>query len=376
MLKILFLTTAHSYDDDRIFHHQAKELVSQGHTVKICSLSSDYAGQLDGVEIESHHLLNESTTSKLEFFRKVCAGFTPDRIICSEPLAVIAARRATRNSNAIIFYDVTEWYPSARMIKPYPKFLKPLHALRFLVIQIYVGAVSDRFIFGEPSKMFPLSFIFPFKKKLLLPYYPAPGYITEKINVLSGKSITLAYTGTFSREKGIDHFFNAAAELRRRRPDLKINILLVGSTKNEAGKAYFDALLKKYKWENIKILQPVSLESFTASLTDADVCFDLRPVTFENHHCLPIKIFYYAAAGKPVIYSDLKATRKGVSVSDFGYLVNPEDSAAIASHIETWLDNPIIYHRYAVNARAAFHKKYNWDLIKTSFTDFVINSKH
>jgi len=376
MLKILFLTTAHSYNDDRIFHHQAKELRSQGHRVKVSSLSSDYAGQLEGVEIESRHILNSGTASKLEYFRKVCEGFNPDRIICSEPLAVIAAYRYTKKHCATVIYDITEWYPSARMVAPYPDLLKPLHALRFLLIHIYAGAVSDLFIFGESSKKFPLSRIFPFKRKLLLPYYPAPGYIIEKINVLSRDRITLAYTGTFSREKGIENFFNAAAELRTRRPNLRINILLVGSSASEDGKTYFDRLLQKYQWENIRILQPVSLESFTESLTDADVCFDLRPVTFENHHCLPIKIFYYAAAGKPVIYSDLKATRKGVDVLDFGYLVNPEDSVAIASHIERWLDNPMEYNRYAHNARKSFQKKYNWDRIKASFKEFVINGKN
>lgn len=375
MHKILFLTTAHSYNDDRIFHHQAKELASLGHKVKICSLSSDFFGAAEGVEIESHQILNESAAVKLDYFSKICAGFNPDRIICSEPLAVVAARCATRKSKAIIIYDITEWYPSARMVAPYPNLLKPLHSVKFLLIQIYAGALSDRFIFGERSKMFPLSWIFPFKKKLLLPYYPAQRYITEKVNKLCRDSITLAYTGTFSKEKGIHHFFNAASELRTRQPNLKINILLIGSSKNNKDKAYLDAVLQKHRWDNIQILQPVSLESFTESLTDADICFDLRPITFENHHCLPIKIFYYAATGKPVIYSDLKATRKGVNVSDFGYLVNPEDSAAIAGHIETWLDNPMLYNRHALNARESFLKKYNWDLIKNSFTEFVINSK-
>ena len=376
MLKILFLTTAHQYDDDRILHHQAKELISQGHKVKICSLSSNYLGEIEGVEIESQAILNESATGKLEYLRKLCARFNPDRIICSEPLAVIAAWLATRKSKAITVYDVTEWYPSTRMVATYPTLLKPFHALRFFLIQLFAGAVSDRYIFGEPSKKFPLSYIFPFKKKILLPYYPMKRYITEKINVLRRDSITLAYTGTFSKEKGIEHFFNAASELRTRRSSLKLNILLVGSAKGKEGEAYFDFILKKYHWENIQILPPVRLESFTESLTEADVCFDLRPITFENDHCLPIKIFYYAAAGKPVIYSNLKATRNAVDVGKFGWLVNPEDSAAIASHIESYLDSPNIYRKHALNARAAFQTKYNWDQIKASFTEFIVDSKN
>ena len=64
--KILFLTTAHHFNDDRIFYHQAKELKNKGFDVKICSLSSDFVGNIDDVEIESYPVIEKSFSEKIE----------------------------------------------------------------------------------------------------------------------------------------------------------------------------------------------------------------------------------------------------------------------------------------------------------------------
>jgi hypothetical protein len=70
MPKVLF-NDFHSYNDDRIFYHQAKALRDNGYEVKICSLYADYKGIIDGIEIESYAVLEESIEKKTETFRKV-----------------------------------------------------------------------------------------------------------------------------------------------------------------------------------------------------------------------------------------------------------------------------------------------------------------
>ncbi len=70
MPRILFLTTAHRYNDDRIFYHQAKELKSCGYEIKICSLSSEYQGTIDGIAIESYAILDQSSDEKPGYFRR------------------------------------------------------------------------------------------------------------------------------------------------------------------------------------------------------------------------------------------------------------------------------------------------------------------
>ncbi|WP_294279129.1 glycosyltransferase [uncultured Chryseobacterium sp.] len=374
MPRILFLTTAHRYNDDRIFYHQAKELKSCGYEIKICSLSSEYQGTIDGIAIESYAILDQSSDEKARVFQEVCNTFRPDCIIGSEPLAIIAVKEYRKKYKASLIYDITEWYPSMRMVREYSFFLKIFHTLKFLMIQLYAGYLSTHFIFGEKTKRFPLAYCFPFKKSIILPYFPDDQYIYTSIRQPEAGKIKLCYTGQISAEKGIGNFFNAVDRLRKLRPGLHISILIIGGARTEKDQAYFDALLEKYQWEDISIRKPASFETFTEAYSEADICFDLREINFENHHCLPIKIFYYAASGKPVIYSDLKATRQFVDISRFGFLVDPENADVIAQKITAYMDDPALYKAHAHGARAVFEEQYNWAVIKNSLTEFVKKS--
>lgn len=374
MSKILFLTTAHNYNDDRILYHQAKELKSRGSNVKICSLYSDFQGNIEGIDVEAYSILEKSSTDKIQIFLKVCEDFQPDCIICSEPIPVLAARKFCKSKKVSIIYDITEWYPAMSMLEEYAFPLKIIHFFKFFLIQLYAGFLSTHFIFGEETKKFPLAYIFPFKKRMTLPYYPDQSYISESINPLKNNEITLCYTGAISKDKGIGNFFNAIAKLQKRKPGLKVSILIVGSARKESDEHYFSQLLSTFSFDHITLKKPVSFEKFTETFAEADICFDLRALNFENHHSLPIKLFYYIGAGKPIIYSNLKGIRQHMDVSGFGYLVDPENSDLIADVIIQYIDNPELYYTHAQNARNGFTQKYNWDTIKNSFADFVDQS--
>lgn len=374
MPKVLFLTTSHSYNDDRIFYHQAKALRDNGYEVKICSLYADYKGVIDGIEIESYAILEESIEKKMETFRKVCDHFQPQTIICSEPLAVAASKKFVKEHHAGCIYDVTEWYPSMSMLRGYRFPAKIFQAVKFSLIQWYAGFLSTHFIFGETTKKFPIAYFFYFKKQLILPYYPDSVYISENIKNLEPNTITLCYTGQISKDKGIENFFNAIDRLRQKDPALHIRIMIIGSTVQESDEHYFSSLLKKYSFEHIELIKPTTFERFTEALAEVDICFDLREINFENNHSLPIKLFYFMGAGKPVIYSNLKGIRKHMGALSFGSLVDPKNADAISEVILNYIRNPELYHLHALNARKEFKGKYNWSTIKESFVDFVKKS--
>jgi glycosyltransferase involved in cell wall biosynthesis len=374
MPKVLFLTTSHNYNDDRIFYHQAKALRDNGYEVKICSLYAEYKGYIDGIEIESYTILEESIEKKIGTFRKVCETFQPECIICSEPLAVIAAKKFVKKHKASCIYDVTEWYPSMSMLDGYRYPAKVFQAVKFSLIQLYAGFLSTHFIFGETTKKFPLAYLFGFKRQIILPYYPDTIYIRESVKRLDPETITLCYTGQISKDKGIDNFFKAADKVRQKYQELRIKILIVGSTVQESDELYFSTLLKKYSFEYIEIRKPTSFEKFTEVLAEADVCFDLREINFENNHSLPIKLFYFMGAGKPVIYSNLKGIRKHMGDLSFGNLVDPQNAESISEMIIHYIRNPELYYSHALNARKEFNEKYNWEVIRNSFVDFVKSS--
>ena len=374
MPKILFLTTSHSYDDDRIFYHQAKTLRAQGFEVKICSLYADYKGIIEGIEVEAYSVLSESIETKMETFRKVCYLFDPDTIICSEPLAVVAVKRYVKERKVSCIYDVTEWYPAMSMLEVYPYPSKLFHAVKFFLIQLYAGFLSTHFIFGETTKKFPLAYLFWFKKQMILPYYPDPSYIKESIKTLQPDTLTLCYTGMISEDKGIGNFFKAVDNVRKKLPGLNLTILLVGATRKESDELYFSKLLSQYAFEGIEIVKPVPFEHFTEMFAKADICFDLREFNFENHHSLPIKLFYFMGAGKPVIYSNLKGIREHMGSLTFGHLVDPGNAGQISDIIISYIENPELYDIHASNARKEFMNRYNWKMISDSFVDFIKRS--
>lgn len=374
MQKVLFLTTAHHSDDDRIFFHQAKALAEQGFEVKISSLSSDIQQNIDGIQVESYPILEKSIQEKIEAFKKICHSFQPDCIICSEPIAVFAAKKHQKEKKVSIIYDITEWYPAMSMLEAYSYPAKILHAIKFFLVQLYAGFLSTHFIFGESTKKFPLAYFFPFKKSMILPYYPDKKYVVSNIKKLTPDEITLCYTGALSEDKGIGNFFKAVDSLRKKAPETIIKLLIVGAARKESDENYFKNLLSEYNFEHIEIRKPTSFERFTETFADADLCFDLRELNFENNHSLPIKLFYYIGAGKPVIYSNLKGICEHMDVSGFGQLVDPQNAEIISDLIVNYIRNPEHYYNHAVNARKEFEEKYNWKVIRNSFIDFVKKS--
>ncbi len=374
MQKALFLTTAHHFDDDRIFFHQAKMLAEEGFEVKISSLSSDFQGNVGGIQIESYPILEKTVQEKIETFKKICCSFQPDCIICSEPVAVFAAQQYQKKKKTTIIYDITEWYPSMSMLENYSYPAKIFHAVKFFLVQLYAGFLSTYFIFGEETKKFPLAYFFPFRKSMILPYYPDKKYVVSNPKKLTPNKITLCYTGALSEDKGIGNFFKAVDVLRKKIPETIIKLLIVGAARKESDEDYFKNLLNEYNFEQIEIRKPTSFEHFTETIADADLCFDLRELNFENNHSLPIKLFYYIGAGKPVIYSDLKGIREHMNVSGFGKLVDPRNAEFISDLIVNYIRNPEYYYSHAIQAREAFEQQYNWGVIRNSFVDFVKKS--
>jgi len=103
-------------------------------------------------------------------------------------------------------------------------------------------------------------------------------------------------------------------------PYLEIEVRLVAWYGSEKDTTECEPLLKNNS-NNITIYFAgrQKYSDFTGQINETDIFLDLRKVTFENNHSLPIKLFYYAALGRPVIFSDLKAVRRDVEVEKFGF---------------------------------------------------------
>lgn len=369
---ILFLTTAHEPLDDRIFYHQAHSLVRDGFSVVIVSTAFSLQETRDSIIIDAEQV-NETMTirQKLAFIRSKLDRYKPDLVICSEPLPVYSAKKYARKNPAKVVYDITEWYPSRKHFTNIRGYKRRLRFWKLLLFNLYVGFAADGFIFGEACKRLPFRVLFPFKRQISLPYYPHADYIKVRPKVFDPTNITLCYTGRISEEKGTSNFLHAIAFFRQCYPQIKVNVKIIAKPESRDEELKFIHLQSFLNVGELKIITPVDLPCFSEALADVDICFDLRKDDLENQMSLPIKIFYYAACGKPVIYSKLWAIRRSVEWTKFGQLVNPKDYKQITNCITSYIENPALYEQHSRSGRELFAAKYNWELIEAGFKSFV-----
>lgn len=373
-MNIAFITSGHLPYDDRIYYHMAVTLADRGHNILISSSRMAVSEKRGNILTDCFDDENFSGSEKIAAFRKRLEEFKPDISVCSEPLPVIASsiyRRQTSCSLRII-YDITEWYPSGRFLRKYHPALKWFGFLKLLLLNIYASLLSDAFIFGEHYKSRPYRFLFPLKPFRIVTYYPDLKYVGFREPSLADDKLRLSYSGEISIPKGFGNFTKVLNGLAEMYPDLEIEVKLIAWFGSAKDRTECEPLLHKVR-NNITIYFAgrQNYNDFTGQISETDIFLDLRVDNFENNHSLPIKLFYYAALGRPVIFSNLKAIRHDVEIENFGFLTDPGDAERITGLVSDYMKKPGLYNRHCENARKLAVEKYNWGMISPGFLSFI-----
>lgn len=302
-MKVLFLQLVHSEADDRIAH-QMKTLREHGYT---CS-----------------------------YARERTKDDAADVIICDTPKAVIC----NIGYHGTVIYDVTEWYPSKKNLRPFHPFLRPLAAIAMCCLAFLAGIRTDRFIFGEKDKSRPFRFFFPWKKYVYLPYYPSRELFPDARECSnSDRPLRVLYAGPLTEEKGYFRALNVA-----KRSGVELTVIAPD--------------------------QYMPLTDFCHYLKSVDLALDLRDRDPENRRCLPIKLFYYWAAGVVPVYSDLDAIRSHIpNAGDAVFLVKSEDEAVNA--LKQLMSNPSLLEKY-INTGLQMHRDlYYWESVEDRLVNVI-----
>lgn len=373
-MKIALLSSAHKHDDDRLFHHFAKTLAQKGHLITIISSECDFKTEGE-ISISSFNGLNFNRKQKIKIYIDKLSQFNPDAIICLEPLPILAAKKYAKGKNTKIIYDITEWYPSKNQLEKYHYLLRLFYAIPYFIAFLYSCSLADGFIYGEYYKGLIPKKIFSKKKNIHISYYPKKEYIIETEPNITHNLLRLSYSGTISKEKGFIYFLNVLKELIKNNENLTIQVKIIGRFNPKEKKEYFNLIGQFNEKVSFSVYDFQELSKFIELINDTDIFLDLRTLDFINSHCLPIKLFYFIALKRPIIYSDLKAIKKEIATENFGHLVNPKNYKNIAHLIQNYQENEKLYLTHCVNARNSFETKYNWTTIETKFTDFIESFK-
>ena len=373
-MNITFLTSGHEPYDDRIFYHLARTFSYKGWNVEIVSSKMDLKLTNEGISINCFYGDKFDKREKIRGFTERLSLSHPDIIICSEPLPLIAAKRYVKKQDRIvkIVYDITEWYPSKKNLEGLNFFVQLFLVVKLTMFNFFASAKTDAFIFGEYYKSRPYRFLFPNKPSVDITYYPDNKYIRRIEPTLVENKLRLCFSGRISLEKGFGHFMKVLEGLSRENKERTFQVKIIGRYETQQDQNECKPLIDRLD-ENIVISfhEKQPLMQFLELISDTDIFLDLRSDDFENNHCLPIKLFYYCALGRPVIFTNLKAIRREVEVQKFGYLVKPDNTEQIVKIISMYLTDNRLYNNHCSNARSLFEINYNWKKIEPELLDFI-----
>ena len=373
-MRIAFLTSGHLPYDDRIFYHLGMSLKKSGKEVVIISSKSDKEAITDGIIIKYFKGDILSKKDKISRFISLLNELNPEIIICSEPLVVLAARQYSRTtaSTTRIIYDVTEWYPSAKNLEGYPQYAKWFIFFKLLLFNAFATRYTQGFIFGEWFKSRPYRLLFPFKPFTFVGYYPDLKYLAYELPLMTDGIVRFSYSGRISISKGFGNFIRVLNQVAEKNEKINIEVKIIGWFGSEKDRSDYEYLLQGLK-SNISLtcFNRLDFREYLLQIRDTDIFLDLRSDNIENQYSLPIKLFYYAALGKPVIYSDLKSIRKVNDLKSFGHLVKPSDINLISDIIGNYLADRELYLMHCRNARKISEDLFNWQRIEPLFLNFI-----
>lgn len=327
--RVIFLQSAHISIDERVLFHQAKALKSVGYQVDIY-----------GKEVFNDFQLQSA-----------------DIYVVDTPRALWKVRRTT----AKIVYDITEWYPSKKNLRNV-KIGKTIKAFLMIIASLWAGWRADAFIFGEKDKAKPFQFFFPNKKSIFLSYYPDLEYIKSNGLREIDSELRVLYAGPLTKEKGWERVVETMCGIARKMPQMQFRLDVISQN--------VVAEFAKPNNLHVGVLEFMPFEKFCEQITKYDTFLDLRDADFENRRCLPIKLFYYMACGKPSIYSNLKAIKKGVpEFENCGQLV--DNTAQAIEVMSEYITNKELYSQHCSNALKLSQDKYNWVIIKEDFLSLI-----
>lgn len=369
--KICFLQVAHFPDDDRVWYHQAFTLGNSGFDVSVISTRTDSS------DLENVFCFDDSGMPKKTVCRKVSDIFIrikPDIIICDNPLAVYFASKYQKKyqQEVKIIIDITEWYPSKKNLVNLNRIKRFMKKTALKCLNFYSGFLVDGFIFGEYHKAKIFKKYFSKKPFVDLPYYPDLKYIDRGRTKVDFSTWKVLYSGPLTKEKGFYNVINAmnACALHNQCFNFELNVISNGNPDDEQ-----ERQIKQLPNNiEIKLHKYFPFEQFCKVIANYDLYFDLREKDEENNNCLPIKLFYYIACGRPVIFSDLDAIRLHVSeIYEMGNLVNPQDYKNISNIITEYIADNDKYYKHSAAGLKYSNEKYNWSLISEKFVNFIKN---
>jgi len=158
------------------------------------------------------------------------------------------------------------------------------------------------------------------------------GYLEREFGIPRNRRVAV-YSGHFEERKGVEVLVRAAAELVDRRDRRDFHLLLLG---NES--RHERPLLRLL--EGTRARDHVTFGGYRSDVPDILPNCELGTIGSIGWDSFTMSSLEMAAAGLPLVVSDLQGLRETVEEGETGFLFPPGDHVSLADRIETILDEP------------------------------------
>ena len=180
----------------------------------------------------------------------------------------------------------------------------------------------------------------------------------------------LFFVGYVNPDCGVGTLLEATSLLKDRIGDLKL--VLVGFTQPDEVIWLEGEIDRLGLHEHVDFLGIVESAEIPNLIAASDICIHPFPATKDLDSVYPIKVYEYLAMSKPVISSDLTATRKIIKDGVNGILVKPEDPVAMAEAIQRIFEDRDLRQRFEQNARPSV-EAFSWQVINKKIIDRLLD---
>uniref|UniRef100_A0A7C5V0W0 Glycosyltransferase n=1 Tax=Caldicellulosiruptor owensensis TaxID=55205 RepID=A0A7C5V0W0_9FIRM len=350
MKKVLVLSSAHPWDDERVFNKITKSL-SKKYETALCAVADKQFFEVDQIKIFGLPKLPRSKRYKnyLKII-KIVKEFKPDIIHFHDPDLLILSLYFKFLLKKKVIYDIHEDYQLAFKDRRYfPEPFSTMFSIFFNFVEKNISKLLD----GVVTVTEDIYTKFNCKNKEVIKNYPVIDTFPEEKNAPLDGTLNLIYIGSVSQSRGITNLILAVKSLH----ELDIRLDIVGPAENQK---YFEEI-KKYEDKKIKIWGRAPKKDIPGILKNAHVGFvTLLPLS-RYKTSLPLKLFEYMAAKVAVVASNFELWRRIVEEADCGVLVDPTDIQSICQAILFFYNNRDQVIKKGLNGYKAFMEKYNWE---------------
>jgi len=361
MIKVCHLTTAHPWNDVRIFEKECKSLSANGFEVYLIAFEAKNE-DVDGVHIVNAGKRPPGRLKRMFYGPKIiyksAININADIYHFHDPELMAVGIKLSKSGKKVV-YDVHEDVPRQILDKPY---LNPLLAkiISYAFEKYEKKAIKHFHGLLCATPYIKSCFENVHKNVLDVNNFPLLSEIVTD-NTTAIKQDKICYIGGLSEIRGIVQLVNAM-ELCS---NLKLD--LAGAFENDVLKHKTQALKG---WKNVNELGFISRkESIRIKKESKAGIITFLPAA--NHiNAQPNKLFEYMSAGLPVICSHFPLWKDIVEGNKCGICVNPENPKEIAQAIHFILEHQEEARIMGINGRNAVNQQYNWSSEEKKLVNF------